>query len=104
MHYLKRHNAEAFNLLTDFWRVGHDYLFHCLDGSHEPVARLDSSVLEALLPVLPQNPLDENGLLRRVPLNDGQFDHAMRALNEEQQKVEHGLLLSLTRQAETLAG
>lgn len=104
VHYLKRHNAEAFSLLTDFWRVGHDYLFHCLDGSHEPVARLDSSVLEALLPVLPQNPLDENGLLRRVPLNDGQFDHAMRALNEEQQKVEHGLLLSLTRQAETLAG
>ncbi|MCI0911624.1 NEL-type E3 ubiquitin ligase domain-containing protein [Pseudomonas putida] len=104
VHYLKRHNGEAFSLLTDFWRVGHDYLFHCLDDSYEPVTRLDASVLQALVPVLPHNPLDENGLLRRVPLNDGQFDRAMRALNEEQQKVEHGLLLSLTRQAETLAG
>ncbi|MNP71122.1 hypothetical protein D3C76_1674630 [compost metagenome] len=91
-------------LLTDFWRQGHDYLFYCLDETQEAVTRLDSSVIGALSDALPTSPLDELGNLHRVPINDGQFDRAMRALTAEQQAVEAGLLASLTRQAQTLGG
>jgi hypothetical protein len=100
--YLKREYAAQFTLLTDFWRQGHDYLFYCLDETQEAVTRLDSSVIRALIEALPASPVDEQGNLHRVPLNDGQFDRAMRALTAEQQAVEAGLLASLTRQAQTL--
>lgn len=101
MH-LKNRHADQFTLITDFWRSGHDYLFYCLDEGNEAVTRLDTSVINALAKVLPASPLDEQGILRRVPLNDGQFKQAMDALSTEQQQVEAGLLLSLTRQVETL--
>lgn len=102
--YLKREYAAQFMLLTDFWRQGHDYLFYCLDETQEAVTRLDSSVISALTDTLPTSPVDNQGNLQRVPLNDGQFDSAMRALTAEQQAVEAGLLASLTRQAQTLGG
>ncbi|MNO54181.1 putative E3 ubiquitin-protein ligase ipaH4.5 [compost metagenome] len=102
VQYLKQHYAEQFTLVTDFWRAGHDYLFYCLYASSDPVTRLDTSVVHALARVMPENPLDEDGALRRVALNDGQFDQAMRALTAEQQAVENGLLASLTRQVEVI--
>lgn len=46
--------------------------------------------------------LDENGTLRRVPLNEEAYVNATNALAQAQQEVEAGLLLSLTRQADIL--
>ncbi|MNR50257.1 hypothetical protein D3C85_1697530 [compost metagenome] len=51
---------------------------------------------------MPTPALDENGALRRVPLNEEAYVKATNALTQEQQKVEAGLLLSLTRQADVL--
>ncbi|ATP49713.1 hypothetical protein CR512_10165 [Pseudomonas putida] len=102
--YLEREYAAQFTLLTDFWRQGHDYLFYCVNETHEAVTRLDRSVIRALIDVLPASPVDEQGNLHRVPLNEGQFNNAMDALTVEQQAVQAGLLASLTRQAQTLGG
>ncbi|MGE8114150.1 NEL-type E3 ubiquitin ligase domain-containing protein [Pseudomonas sp. NPDC086566] len=100
--YLKGKFAGQFEAVNDFWRPGIDYLFNCRDADYEPVTRLDRAITQALSPVMPSSPLDENGLLRRVPLEQAAFDKAMGALTQAQQQVEAGLLLSLTRQAETL--
>ena len=100
--FLKTRYASQFEAITDFWRPGIDYLFYCLDADYEPVTRLDSAITRTLSAYMPASPLDESGLLRRVPLEQAAFDKAMGALTHEQQQVEAGLLLSLTRQAETL--
>ncbi|MFJ4353431.1 NEL-type E3 ubiquitin ligase domain-containing protein [Pseudomonas sp. NPDC089428] len=100
--YLKRQHASQFEAITDFWRPGLDYLLYCLDESQEPVTQLSTAIIQALSPEMPSPPLDENGRLRRVPLKDAEYYKATNALNGEQQKVEAGLLLSLTRQAEVL--
>ena len=100
--YLKRQYASQFEAITDFWRPGLDYLFYCLDESQEPITHLDNAIVRALTPEMPAPALDENGTLRRVPLNEEAYVKATNALTQEQQKVEAGLLLSLTRQAEVL--
>jgi Leucine-rich repeat (LRR) protein len=102
VQYLKKHYAGQFEAVTDFWRAGHDYLFHCLDESNDAVTRLDQSVVQTLTEAMPQSPLGEHGALRRVVINDGAFEKAMKALSAKQQQVEDGLLLSLTRQLETV--
>jgi hypothetical protein len=51
---------------------------------------------------MPDPALDENGTLRRDPLNEQAYVRATKALTEAQQEVEAGLLLSLTRQADVL--
>ncbi|WP_315973003.1 NEL-type E3 ubiquitin ligase domain-containing protein [Pseudomonas vlassakiae] len=100
--YLKNRYASQFEAITDFWRPGIDYLFYCWDAAYEPVTWLDSAITRTLSAYMPASPLDESGLLRRVPLEQAAFYKAMGALTHEQQQVEAGLLLSLTRQAETL--
>ncbi|MBO9549434.1 MAG: hypothetical protein J7573_08255 [Pseudomonas sp.] len=100
--YLKVHYASQFEAITDFWRPGLDYLFYCWDADNEPITHLDSAITRALGPVMPTPPLDENGALRRVPLGQQAFDNATSALAREQQQVEAGLLLSLTRQLEVI--
>ncbi|CAB5627745.1 Probable E3 ubiquitin-protein ligase ipaH4.5 [Pseudomonas putida] len=100
--YLKRQYANQFEAITDFWRPGLDYLFYCLDETQEPVTHLDDAILRALAPEMPDPALDENGTLRRVPLNEQAYVRATKALTEAQQEVEAGLLLSLTRQADVL--
>lgn len=100
--YLKRQYASQFEAITDFWRPGLDYLFYCLDESQEPITHLDNAILRALAPEMPAPALDENGTLRRVPLNEAAYVKATNALTHEQQQVEAGLLLSLTRQTEVL--
>ncbi len=100
--YLKRQYASQFEAITDFWRPGLDYLFYCLDESQEPITHLDNAILRALAPEMPTPALDENGTLRRVPLNEAAYVKATNALTHEQQQVEAGLLLSLTRQVEVL--
>ncbi|WP_189660591.1 NEL-type E3 ubiquitin ligase domain-containing protein [Pseudomonas vlassakiae] len=102
--YLKARYASQFEAITDFWRPGVDYLFHCLDEQYEPVPRLDSGITQVLSDAMPDSPLDERGMLRRVPLEQKAFKDAMDALTREQKQVEDGLLLSLTRQVETLDG
>jgi len=98
--YLQDRNASQFKAIVDFWRPGTDYLFYCLDAENDPVEHLDNSITRALTQAMPASPLDENGVLRRVPLEEVAFDFAMRALDRERQEVEAGLLLSLTRQSE----
>nr|WP_110635530.1 NEL-type E3 ubiquitin ligase domain-containing protein [Pseudomonas sp. CC120222-01a] len=100
--FLKAKHASQFEDVTDFWRPGIDYLFYCWDADYEPVTQLKNAITRTLSAAMPESPLDENGLLRRVPLDQGAFDKAMGALTHEQQEVETELLLSLTRQAETL--
>lgn len=100
--YLKRQYASQFEAITDFWRPGLDYLFYCLDETQEPVTHLDDAILRALAPEMPDPALDENGTLRRVPLNEQAYVKATNALTQAQQEVEAGLLLSLTRQADVL--
>jgi hypothetical protein len=99
---LKVRYASQFEAITDFWRPGLDYLFYCWDASNEPITHLDSAITRALAPVMPDSPLDEHGVLRRVPLGQQAFDTAMNALTREQQQVEAGLLMSLTRQWEVI--
>ena len=101
-NYLKVRYASQFEAITDFWRPGLDYLFYCWDAGNEPITQLDSAITRALTPVMPASVLDEHGVLRRVPLEQPAFDHAMRTLTREQQRVEAGLLLSLTRQWEVI--
>ena len=100
--YLKRQYASQFEAITDFWRPGLDYLFYCLDESQEPITHLDNAIIGALAPQMPTSALDENGTLRRVPLNEEAYVKATNALTQAQQEVEAGLLLSLTRQADIL--
>ncbi|MNO26754.1 E3 ubiquitin-protein ligase ipaH3 [compost metagenome] len=100
--YLKRQYASQFDAITDFWRPGLDYLFYCLDESQEPITHLDNAIIRALASEMPTPALDENGALHRVPLNEEAYVKATNALTQEQQKVEAGLLLSLTRQADVL--
>ncbi|WP_372240381.1 NEL-type E3 ubiquitin ligase domain-containing protein [Pseudomonas sp. MN1F] len=100
--YLKARYASQFEAITDFWRPGVDYLFHCWDEQYDPVPRLDSAITRVLSAAMPDSPLDASGMLRRVPLEEAAFKDAMDALTRAQQEVEDGLLLSLTRQVETL--
>ena len=100
--FLKREYAAQFSLITDFWRPGLDYLYYCLDETADPVTALDSSVLRALAGVLPESPLDAQGTLRRVAINEQQYRQGVDVLTEQQQQVEAGLLTSLTRQTQTL--
>ncbi|QHG68250.1 hypothetical protein C2H86_13860 [Pseudomonas putida] len=102
INYLKVRYASQFEAITDFWRPGLDYLFYCWDADYEPITHLDSAITRALAPVMPAPPLDEHGALRRVPLGQQAFDNATSALTHEQQQVEAGLLLSLTRQLEVI--
>ncbi|WP_306580474.1 NEL-type E3 ubiquitin ligase domain-containing protein, partial [Pseudomonas sp.] len=102
--YLKREHATQFSLITDFWRPGLDYLYYCLDETADPVTSLDSSVLRALTGVLPESPLNAQGVLRRISINEQQYRQGVDVLTAEQQQVETGLLTSLTRQAQTLGG
>ncbi|MEN5216424.1 NEL-type E3 ubiquitin ligase domain-containing protein [Pseudomonas pudica] len=100
--YFKRENAGQFDAIAEFWRPGLDYLLYCLDENQEPVTHLDNAILRALAPQMPTSALDENGTLRRVPLNEEAYVKATNALAQAQQEVEAGLLLSLTRQADIL--
>lgn len=100
--YLKREHAAQFTLITDFWRPGLDYLLYCLDETADPVTSLDNAVLHALAGILPASPLDEQGILRRVAINEQQYRQGMDALTAERQKVENGLLTSLARQIQTI--
>lgn len=102
VEYLKREHAAQFSLITDFWRPGLDYLYYCLDETAEPVTSLDSSVRRALARVMPESPVDADGRLRRVVLNEQQYRQGVDALTAEQQQVETGLLTSLTRQTQTI--
>ncbi|MBV4491087.1 hypothetical protein HU760_010835 [Pseudomonas sp. RD9SR1] len=100
--YLKRQYASQFEAISDFWRPGLDYLIYCLDESQEPITYLDDAIIKVLFPKKPVPALDENGTLRRVPLNEQAYVKATNALAQAQQEVEAGLLLSLTRQADIL--
>ncbi|MCE7761557.1 hypothetical protein GQL56_02780 [Pseudomonas putida] len=102
VEYLKREHPAQFSLITDFWRPGLDYLYYCLDETADSVTSLDRSVLRALASVLPENPLDAQGKLRRVAINEQQYRQGVDVLTAEQQQVETGLLHSLTRQARTI--
>lgn len=102
VEYLKREHAAQFSLITDFWRPGLDYLYYCLDETADPVTSLDSSVRRALARVMPESPVDAEGRLRRVVLNEQQYRQGVDALTAEQQQVETGLLISLTRQTQTI--
>ncbi len=102
VEYLKREHAAQFSLITDFWRPGLDYLYYCLDETADPVTSLDSSVRRALARVMPESPVDAEGRLRRVALNEQQYRQGVDALTAEQQQVETGLLISLTRQTQTI--
>ncbi|WP_325073260.1 NEL-type E3 ubiquitin ligase domain-containing protein [Pseudomonas monteilii] len=104
VEYMKREHAAQFSLITDFWRPGLDYLYYCLDETADPVTSLDSSVLQALAGVMPESPLNAQGILRRVSINEQQYRQGVDVLTAEQQQVETGLLTSLTRQAQTLGG
>ena len=84
------------------WRPGLDYLYYCLDETADPVTSLDSSVLRALATVMPESPVDAQGVLRRVVINEQQYRQGVDALTAEQQQVETGLLTSLTRQTQTI--
>lgn len=100
--YLKRQYASQFEAITDFWRPGLDYLFYCLDESQGPVTYLEDAIIKVVFPEKPTLALDENGTLRRVPLNEEAYVKATNALAQAQHEVEAGLLLSLTRQADIL--
>nr|WP_043196758.1 NEL-type E3 ubiquitin ligase domain-containing protein [Pseudomonas putida] len=102
VEYLKREHAAQFSLITDFWRPGLDYLYFCLDETADPVPSLDSSVLRAVASVMPESPMDAQGKLRRVAINEQQYRQGVDVLTAEQQQVETGLLHSLTRQAQTI--
>lgn len=104
VEYMKREHAAQFSLITDFWRPGLDYLYYCLDETADPVTSLDSSVLQALAGAMPESPLNAQGILRRVSINEQQYRQGVDVLTAEQQQVETGLLTSLTRQAQTLGG
>ncbi|WP_426811477.1 NEL-type E3 ubiquitin ligase domain-containing protein [Pseudomonas sp. WOUb67] len=104
VEYLKREHAAQFSLVTDFWRPGLDYLYYCLDETAEPVMSLDSSVLRALSRVMPESPMDAQGSLRRVAINEQQYRQGVDVLTAEQQQVETGLLTSLTRQTQSIGG
>jgi len=66
------------------------------------VTSLVSSVRRALARVMPESPVDAEGRLRRVALNEQQYRQGVDALTAEQQQVETGLLISLTRQTQTI--
>ncbi|WP_342248008.1 NEL-type E3 ubiquitin ligase domain-containing protein [Pseudomonas sp. OTU2001] len=100
--YFKRQYTGQFDAIADFWRPGLDYLLYCLDESQEPITHLDNSIIDVLAAQVPTPVLDENGTLRRVPLNEDEYVKATNALNLAQRNVEAGLLLSLTRQADIL--
>jgi len=102
VEYLKREHAAQFSLITDFWRPGLDYLYYCLDETADPVTSLDNAVLRALAGVMPESPLDAQGILRRVAINEQQYRQGVDVLTAEQQQVETGLLTSLTRQTQTI--
>lgn len=102
VEYLKREHAAQFSLITDFWRPGLDYLYYCLDETADPVTSLDNAVLRALASVMPESPLDAQGILRRVAINEQQYRQGVDVLTAEQQQVETGLLTSLTRQTQTI--
>ncbi|MNR62889.1 hypothetical protein D3C85_1850280 [compost metagenome] len=51
---------------------------------------------------MPESPVDADGRLRRVVLNEQQYRQGVDALTAEQQQVETGLLTSLTRQTQTI--
>ncbi|MDH4551945.1 NEL-type E3 ubiquitin ligase domain-containing protein [Pseudomonas sp. BN607] len=99
--FLKQQNLKAFNAITEFWRPGLDYLDWCNDDQAKAVTQLPASIVKSLTTVLRASPV-EAGKVQRIPINDQTYIDGMLALRAEQALSEEGLLLSLTREVETL--
>ncbi|EKT4522701.1 hypothetical protein QEM13_001940 [Pseudomonas putida] len=96
--FLKKRYAQDFDALSERWQSGLDYLEYCMDSEAEPVEFLDEAVIKVLEPVLPEQPLDAAGQLRRVAVNEGVHLEATRVLFKGRQEEEEALLLELTKQ------
>lgn len=95
-HYLKSIKAAQFEVLSEFWNQGLEYLDYCIGSSSTAVVRLDPSVLELLAAHLQQPLLDEAGKLRKVELSEQQFVDGCSAIAAAHQQAETGLIMSLT--------
>ncbi|PWB33949.1 hypothetical protein DCO48_08190 [Pseudomonas sp. SDI] len=101
--YLKQRFAAQFQVISEFWAEGLDYLDDCLGMGEPSVTRLDRSVRELLSGALHEDVLDSSGRLRHPTLDNQRYLHAVNALQQAHEKAEEDLMLSLTR-VEELAG
>lgn len=97
----KRHAAQ-FDSNTALWHQGLDYLAFCETGE-DPPSELPRAVIRTLRDALGQAPVEANGSVRRLTLNQAQASLAYQSLRDQQQETEKGLLLSLTQRVQQQA-
>jgi Leucine-rich repeat (LRR) protein len=98
--YLEQHYAPQFDSFRQMWAEGQEYLDFCVGVFNEGPEALDSEVLTFLRTVLGADPMNAEGTLRKIEINDGQYQQASDALKSARKVAEDALMLRLTQAAE----
>lgn len=98
--YLNQRYGAQFDNLSTTWAEGLEYLDYCNGASEEVPAALDGEVLTVLRTVLGDNPLGEDGTLRRLEMDSQRYLEAVNALVKARNDAEAALVEKLTQALE----
>ncbi|WP_461528873.1 NEL-type E3 ubiquitin ligase domain-containing protein [Pseudomonas sp. 210_17 TE3656] len=98
--YLEQRYASQFDSFRVMWAEGQEYLDFCVGAFNEGPEALDSEVLTFLRTVLGAEPMNAEGTLQKIVINDGQYQQASNALKSARKVAEDALILKLTRATE----
>ncbi|MNN06937.1 hypothetical protein D3C81_1197450 [compost metagenome] len=98
--YLEQRYASQFDSFRVMWAEGQEYLDFCVGAFNEGPEALDSEVLTFLHTELGADPMNAEGTLRKIEINDGQYQQASDALKNARKVAEDALMLRLTQAAE----
>ncbi|MBA1204094.1 hypothetical protein G7009_20440 [Pseudomonas capeferrum] len=95
--YLKRAHASRFQAISERWSLGSDFLEECLQPTEETLVPLAPEVFEALRAVLPDLAQDAEHRPSLLPLTDGLYTTALKALQTGLLQAQDDLLDEITR-------
>ncbi|WP_342622341.1 dermonecrotic toxin domain-containing protein [Pseudomonas alkylphenolica] len=98
--YLEQRYASQFDSFREMWAEGQEYLDFCVGVFDEGPETLDSEVSTFLRTVLGADPMNAEGTLHKIEINDGQYQQASDALKSARKVAEDALMLKLTQAAE----
>jgi hypothetical protein len=98
--YVEKRYASQFDSFREVWAEGQNYLGFCSGMFKEGPETLDGEVLTILRKALGSEPMNAEGTLRKIKINDGQYYQASDALKSARKVAEDALMLRLTQAAE----
>lgn len=98
--YLEQRYVSQFDSFREMWAEGQEYLDFCVGVFNEGPEALDSEVLTFLRTALGAEPMNAEGTLHKIEINDGQYQQASDALKSARKVAEDALVLRLTQATE----